>query len=310
MSRRRDDSPLCGLLLVDKPEGMTSHDVVGRVRRTLGLRRVGHAGTLDPLASGLLPCLVGPATRLVRFLHVWSKTYVGVIALGEETATGDREGREEGAGSKLLAPPPRDVIRSAVERLTGTYSQTPPAFSAKKIGGVPAHKLARRGFAPRLLPVTVTVHRLRVSPAGNNRLFFAARVSSGTYLRSLARDMGRLLGCGAHLEGLRRTRIGPLTVRAALSLEEEGVDPLRALLPPEAIPLPLPTVRLSEEQSAEYRHGRPVLLPGLAAEPSAHARVLAADGALAGIARIPEPGRLEPEVVLPPPRVAPGSPEC
>ncbi|RMG44984.1 MAG: tRNA pseudouridine(55) synthase TruB [Acidobacteria bacterium] len=290
----RSEPPI-GMILVDKPAGMTSHDVVQWVRRLLGTRRVGHAGTLDPLATGLLPCLVGPATRLVRFLHGWDKCYVGVIALGEETESGDAEGAE---GVRRARVPPAPVLRAAVSRLTGTILQTPPAFSAKKIGGQPAHRLARRGYRPALPPVRVTVHRLRLHPRPDGRLLFAARVSSGTYLRALARDLGRLLGTGAHLERLRRTGIGPLRVREAVRPGAEEAARGR-LLPPEAIPLPFPTLPLGAAELGRFRSGQPVparAIPGRAG----WVRVLDPEGRLVGVGEWDGGGAIRPRVVIRP----------
>ncbi|UCF66497.1 MAG: tRNA pseudouridine(55) synthase TruB [Acidobacteriota bacterium] len=295
-----EDAGVCGLLAIDKPAGMTSHDVVARVRRTLGKRRVGHAGTLDPLATGLLPCLVGPATRLVRFLHRWPKSYVGVIALGEETATGDRE---QLSGSAARPPvPPAAVLEQACRRLSGRYWQTPPVYSAKKLGGIAAHRLARRGYAPALAPVLVTVHRLRLVPGRDGRLAFAARVSSGTYLRALARDLGRLLGTGAHLEQLRRTAVGPVRVREAISPSAERAAMLAALQPLERIPLQLAAVQLEERQEAAFRCGRVVELAADRLRPDielpAEVRVLGSSR-LAGIGDLDLDRRLRPRVVLP-----------
>ncbi len=287
-----------GLLLVDKPGGRTSHDVVRWVRRELGQRRVGHAGTLDPLATGLLPCLVGSATRLVQYLHGWPKTYVGVVALGAESPTGDIEGLE-GTLPPAVPTPPAASVLAAEERLRGTYLQQPPAFSAKKIGGVRAHHLARRGYETPLSPVPVTVHRLRLVRAAGGRIHFAAEVSSGTYLRSLARDLGRLLGTGAYLAVLRRTGIGPLRVRQALRPSWESgtcaglADRLLGL---EAIPLRLPTVVLDRDGSRLFSQGR--LVPGRPGTVTGPARALDAEGRLLGVAEIAEGGELAPRTVL------------
>lgn len=288
-----------GLLLVDKPTGMTSHDVVAWARRGLATRRVGHAGTLDPLASVLLPLLVGRATRLVSYLHGWPKTYVGVVQLGLEAETGDLEGADL---SSFVPPPlpPAAVLEAARRRLTGPHLQTPPAYSAKKIRGTPAHAIARRGALPVLASVPVTVHALRLRPVDGGRVQFAARVSSGTYLRSLARDIGRLCGTGGCIAALRRTAVGPLRVRgvtrAAIARPERGaLRPL--LLPPESAPLPLPTITLDAPGCERFRGGRPVEVPDLAA--AGALRVLGPDGLLEGIGTAdPEAGVVRPRVVL------------
>ena len=306
MSRRRDDPAVRGWIALDKPPGPTSHDMVARVRRSLGVRRVGHAGTLDPFASGLLLCLAGNATRLVPFVHRWPKTYVGTIVLGAESPTDDADGLVGPPPGPVPLPPP-DLLATAVDRLTGRILQQPPAFSAKKIGGERAHRLARRGFAPDLAPVPVTVHRLRVLPARQpGRLVFAARVSSGTYLRSLARDLGRLLGTGAYLETLRRTAIGPLRVERALpagDLPREPGEGRRLLRPVEELPLPLPEVRLGPGEAGRFRAGNPVPVPPAAdpVPPDEPARVLDSAGLLIGIGVGVPGGMVRPRAVLAPP---------
>ncbi len=306
MSRRRDDPAVRGWLAVDKPGGPTSHDVVARVRRALGLRRVGHAGTLDPLASGLLLCLAGNSTRLVPWLHRWPKTYVGTIALGRETATDDAEGLDAPPPAEVPLPP-APVLAAAARRLTGEILQRPPSFSAKKLGGERAHRLARRGYAPDLAPVPVTIHRLRLCPARRpGRLCFAARVSAGTYLRALARDLGRLLGTGAYLETLRRTAIGPLRVETAVPLESlpdrRGAG--RPLLRPvEELPLPFPDVRLEEGAAARFLAGNPVANPagpGREAAEDGPVRVLGPCGKLLGIGLVGPGNRVRPRTVFPP----------
>lgn len=289
--------PHSGLVLVDKPPGLTSHDVVARVRRALGVRRVGHAGTLDPFASGLLPCCVGRATRLVQYLQLWSKSYVGVIALGEETPTGDTETACGGAPAPV---PPAATLAAARRRLTGTYPQVPPLFSAKKVGGIPAHRLARQGGTPELTPVTVTVHALRLQRHAEGRLRFAARVSSGTYLRTLARDLGRICGTGAHLQVLRRTRIGPLSVRGAARLQsaEDLARLPDAMLPVEAIPLPLPKAPVDGASAGRFLHGQTVACSLPPGSDVGQVRVVGPDSRLLGIGEIAGRDRVRPRAVL------------
>ena len=193
-----------GALVIDKPRGMTSHDVVAVVRRILKERRVGHTGTLDPMATGVLPLVIGRATRLARFLSAGRKRYEATIALGVETDTFDAEGSPVG-GTRFedaTAPLPDDAtVRVAMERFLGSFLQVPPAYSAKKVGGVAAHRLARRGEALDDLPaVEVTVHELVVMECRESTVRVSLEVSSGFYVRSLAHDLGRALGCGAHLE--------------------------------------------------------------------------------------------------------------
>ncbi len=300
MSRRKDP-PFSGVVLVDKPSGMTSHDIVAWVRRTLGMRRVGHAGTLDPLATGLLPCFFGPATRLIQYLHDWPKTYLGLIALGAESATGDLEGLED--LPRVVPPlPPEPVLRRAREKLLGTYPQTPPVYSAKKIGGVPAHRLARQGHAPILAPTTITVHAFRLSPRPEGRLAFAAKVSSGTYIRSLARDLGRMIGTGAYLEFLRRSAIGPLILRGALTPHHDmGRELLLThCLSPAQIPLPLPRIELDDASLNFFRAGRKVEAPLSKPRPQGALAILTPEGQLAGIGECGSDAMIQPRIVLPP----------
>lgn len=303
MSRRKDP-PLSGVVLVDKPSGMTSHDIVAWVRRTLGMRRVGHAGTLDPLATGLLPCFFGPATRLIQYLHAWPKTYLGVIALGAESATGDLEGLDD--LPRVVPPhPPEPVLRRAREKLLGTYPQTPPVYSAKKIGGIPAHRLARQGHAPILAPSTITVHAFRLSPRPEGRLAFAAKVSSGTYIRSLARDLGRLVGTGAYLEFLRRSAIGPLVSREAVTPQRDlGRDELLThCLSPTQVPLPLSRIELDAASLEFFRAGRKVEAPSCRSLPQGALAILTPEGQLAGIGECGSDAMIQPRIVLPPPDI-------
>lgn len=285
-----------GMLLFDKPEGMTSHDAVVWLRRRLGCSRVGHAGTLDPLATGLLPLCVGFATRLVDLLHGWPKTYTGRIVLGLETPTGDREGAGDTPPAPCPLPPPA-VWKEARARLLGEIWQQPPAFSARKIGGTPAHRIARQGFTPVLAPSRVTVFGLRLVPEEGGRVSFAAKVSSGTYIRALARDLGRMLGTGAYLESLRRTGIGPLRVREAWRPGPESPPEVwrRRLVPPQEIPLPCPQVRLGEPEESAFLHGR--VLAGFPGVPG-RVRVLGPAGNLAGLADRDGEGTLLPRAVF------------
>lgn len=216
-----------GLFLVDKGAGPTSHDIVARARRALGTRRVGHTGTLDPFATGLLLLLAGPATRLAEYFHLLPKTYVATLRWGVETTTHDLTGEEvEAAPGSPVAEdvraeePGEEEVREALRRFEGPSLQKPPAFSAKKVGGRRAHRAAREGEGLELPPVPVTVHSLELLQHRPPETVVRAVVSTGTYIRSLARDLGRALGCGAHLTALRRTSIGPFRVEDAVSAEE------------------------------------------------------------------------------------------
>lgn len=255
------DGPV-GVLLVDKDAGPTSHDVVSRVRRALGTRRVGHTGTLDPFASGLLLLLVGPATRLAEYFHLLDKTYVAVLRLGEETATHDPEG-ETVRTSDAWREVDADDLRAALGGHTGRQLQRPPAYSAKRVDGDRAHRAARAGREVELEPVEVTVHEaeLRELSPPDARVRF--RVGTGTYVRALARDVGRSLGCGAHLRSLRRTRIGPFGVGRATALAdlEEAPSPDavgRGWLAPARGVAWLPSRDLDGSEAERVRNGRPV----------------------------------------------------
>lgn len=204
---------------IDKPAGPTSHDVVAIVRRALGTRQVGHAGTLDPFATGLLLVLVGSATRLARYLMGLSKEYQGIIRLGVTTDTDDATGAIT-ATSEAWTALDDGSLQAAMTALTGEREQVPPAYSAKHVDGERAHRLARRGAPVSLAPSRVVIHRFELSGRQGQDLAFCAAVGSGTYLRSLARDLGAELGCGAHLLELRRTAIGPHQVTEAAPLED------------------------------------------------------------------------------------------
>jgi tRNA pseudouridine55 synthase len=213
---------------VDKPAGITSHDVVDRVRRALGERRVGHSGTLDPDATGVLLVGVGVVTRLLRFLGDLPKTYTGEVVLGVETSTLDAAG-EITARHDMTAVTVDDARRVVAQQLTGALLQVPPMVSALKVGGRRLHELAREGVEVEREPRPVVVHRFTVEPGAEPGVVAVEVVcSSGTYVRSLAADLGRLLGGGAHLRNLRRTAIGPYTVAGAHPLDEVSAGCLLA----------------------------------------------------------------------------------
>lgn len=235
--------------------GPTSHDVVRAVRRTFGLRAAGHTGTLDPFATGLLVVLLGRATRLARFVEAEAKTYLATAQLGQATLTDDATGEPD--GPPFTGPVPGEAaIRAAFEGLRGTHPQRPPAYSAKKVGGVRSYALARRGEAPALAPVPVTVHALDVLEAEWPRVTFRCTVSAGTYVRALARDAGRVLGTGAHLVALRREAIGRLDVADAVPLAALSREsPVRT---PAEVLAHLPRVALDAAAHDAVAHGRPL----------------------------------------------------
>jgi tRNA pseudouridine55 synthase len=226
-----------GLLLVDKVAGETSHDVVARARRAFGVRRIGHTGTLDPFATGLLILCIGRATRIAEYLHAFPKSYRATARLGQVTSTLDPEGDviAEDPGWRELET---EAIGRAIGSLVGVQDQRPPDFSAKKLDGEAAYLRARRGEVVEIEPVSVHVHSMTLDQVDLPRIEFSAVVSTGTYIRSLARDLGDILGVGAHLTALRRVSIGPFHVKDAVQssdLESAGnvsrawVDPLTAL---------------------------------------------------------------------------------
>jgi tRNA pseudouridine55 synthase len=207
-----------GVLIIDKPAGLTSHDVVNRVRRILNERSVGHLGTLDPMATGVLPVVIGNFTRLAQFYVSSEKTYEGTVRFGFCTDTYDAEGEPTTEIKNVNLDP--DQLESAVAKFRGVIEQAPPPFSAKKIKGVPAYKLARKQKEVHLNPVQVEIKELQVLGVDVDRMRFRARVTSGTYMRSVAHDLGKALGCGAHLEALRRTAVAEFTIVEAHTLDE------------------------------------------------------------------------------------------
>jgi tRNA pseudouridine55 synthase len=241
------------VLLVDKPAGITSHDVVSLARRALGTRRIGHAGTLDPFATGLLVLLVGHATRLLPHLDGEPKVYDASIVFGAETDTDDVTGTV--VATSPLPDPER--VRAVIASLTGTFAQLPPAYSAKHVGGRRAYDAARRGETPELQPVPVTVHDWQVRELTTDRLDTTITCGGGTYIRALARDLGRLSGSTAHLASLRRVRSGPFDVADAASVDDLRGGTASVQPPLDAIPH-LALVTLSPADVVDVRHGRSV----------------------------------------------------
>jgi tRNA pseudouridine55 synthase len=277
-----------GVVLVDKPGGITSHDAVARVRRALGTSKVGHAGTLDPMATGLLVMGVGRATRLLRFLGDLPKVYEGTFRLGIETTTLDADG-------EVVREAPADgigdgAIREAMAAKLGAGAQTPPAFSAVKVGGRKLYEAARKGERLEASARIVRVDRFDLVGRDGPDVRFACQVSGGTYVRVLAADVGEALGVGAHLTALRRTAIGPFSVRDARPPEDPG-DPL----PPATAVGHLPRVDLDEVEAEAASHGR-VLGPAGIEGPYG---VYGAGGDLIGIWRDAGP-KAVPEMVLAP----------
>ncbi len=253
-----------GLIVVDKPAGITSHDVVARVRRILQERSVGHLGTLDPMATGVLPLVLGRYTRLAKFFRESTKGYEGEITFGYSTDTYDAEG-EPTSEPRDTAQVTLQGLRELAAKLVGRSEQLPPAYSAKKIGGVPAYKLARKSKEVNLEPVPVEIFELEILEYSQGRARFRALVSPGTYIRCLAHELGQSLGCGAHLSALRRTRVGDFTLADAYTLEQLQVlaTPAEALVHPRRLLPEIPSVTVSEEAAAYIRNGRAVNLPDM-----------------------------------------------
>lgn len=261
-----------GVLVIDKPQGLTSHDVVNRARRILGERSVGHVGTLDPAATGVLPLVVGSFTRLAQFYAHSEKTYEGVIRFGFATDTYDADG--EAISSPQNVELKRDEMETMAAQFRGAIEQTPPPFSAKKVGGVPAYKLARKQREVTLKPVLVEIKEFALLEVVGDRLTFRAHVGSGTYLRAIAHDMGQKLGCGAHLAALRRTAVAEFQIEDARRLEElelarrQGADVMETMfVHPRKLAPQLPGVTATEENVAFIRTGRAVNLPEMSRAP-------------------------------------------
>ncbi len=263
-----------GVVVIDKLPGMTSHDVVNCVRRILGQRSVGHLGTLDPAATGVLPIILGNLTRLAQFYAHSEKTYEGVIRFGFATDTYDADGEP--------TTPVQDVhincdeIRALAAQFRGIIEQMPPPFSAKKIAGVPAYKLARKKQEVELQPVQVEIKEFEILDTTVDRATFRARVASGTYIRSVAHDMGKKLGCGAHLASLRRTAVAEFAIEDAHSLRaletamQQGSAEsfvLTMLVHPRKLVPQLPSVTADEQSAALIRSGRAVNLPEMSRAP-------------------------------------------
>jgi tRNA pseudouridine55 synthase len=260
-----------GVLIVDKPAGLTSHDVVARVRRILGERRVGHTGTLDPFATGVMVVLVGRATRLAQFLNGAEKEYEATIRLGYATDTGDVTGQRlnDAGATNITAPESLELndIEAALASLRGEIDQTPPMYSAKKVKGQKLYEMARKGEVIERAAVRITVRQFELASANGNRLHpnadgyleVAVRVvcSAGTYVRTLAESVGEFLGVGAHLSELRRTRAGEFRIESAITLAqlEEASAPETFLISPAEALSHLPSVTLNADDERRTRHG-------------------------------------------------------
>jgi tRNA pseudouridine55 synthase len=291
--------PLNGVIVVDKPAEWTSHDVVAKSRRILSERSIGHLGTLDPMATGVLPLVLGKMTRLCQFYVSSEKVYEGTIRLGVATDTYDCDGEPVG---------PARTVNVTLEQLhaigcefKGVMQQTPPPFSAKKIKGVPAYKLARKKKQVELAPVEVEVKEFAVLGLDEDLVEFRCRVSSGTYVRSLAHDLGQKLGVGGHLASLRRTRVAEFAIEQSRTLEEIGeaashcrIEDL--LVHPRRVLPEIPSVTADDEAIGKIRHGQTVNLPEMSR--SAYVKVFAGQTELICIASRVAGTLFHPKVVL------------
>jgi len=255
-----------GVLIIDKPAGLTSHDVVNRVRRILGQRSVGHLGTLDPLATGVLPLVTGNLTRLAQFYTTSQKTYEGIVRFGFATDTYDADGEPSSPAQPVSLQLPQ--VTELAARFRGVIEQMPPPFSAKKVHGVPAYKLARKKKEVELKAVQVEIKEFEILSVEGDRASFRARVSSGTYMRSVAHEMGQQLGCGAHLESLRRTAVAEFDICDAHSIEKlqevaQSGDVEEMFVHPRRLLPDFPAVTADEENAARIHSGRAVNLPEL-----------------------------------------------
>jgi tRNA pseudouridine55 synthase len=304
-----------GLLIIDKPAGPTSHDVVSRMRRLLREKRIGHCGTLDPAATGVLLLVVGRATRLSQFLSASDKSYEAVVGLRFATDTADAEGQP--VGPVWRGPlPPKETIDAALEAFRGTFLQQPPAFSAKKIDGTRSYKLARAAATDARLepsrdehlpaPASVTAHAIDIVGIDGDLVTLRVDCSAGFYVRSLAHDLGQRLGIGGHLAALRRTRSGDFTVEQAINLETVERDPQHAFdaMIPLAEMLPaFASVTLTAEGVLRAVHGRELgpgdTERGLGGRTASFVRLLDQSGQLIGIAEpVGATSVLHPSVVL------------
>jgi tRNA pseudouridine55 synthase len=288
-----------GLLVIDKPSAMTSHDVVSRLRRATGESMVGHLGTLDPLATGVLPLLLGKYTRLAQFFGPLPKAYTGAIRFGFATDTYDADGIPVPPLAASL--PSNDEIQAAAAYFRGQVEQIPPPFSAKKVDGKPAYKAARRGETVLLKPVSLLIEDFVVGPIEDDHAEFTIRISSGGYVRSVAHDLGKILGCGAHLASLRRIAAGPFTLSQALTLDEvcaqAAAATLEGCLPHPRTLLPdLPATTADLWVAGRLRNGNAVNLPEFSTAPLA--KVFAGQRDLVAIVRRVAGTLFQPIVVL------------
>jgi len=291
-----------GVLVINKPQGWTSHDVVNKARRILQEKQIGHTGTLDPLATGVLVLCVGKATKIVRYLEADDKEYTAELKLGSTTDTQDADGKV--LETREYSPPSIDQVRDVMNCFLGSIQQRPPAYSALKVNGVPSYRLARKGTIQEHKARPVTIYDIRLIEYADPIVRFTVQCSKGTYVRTLCADTGDRLGMGAHLVSLIRTRAGHFQLEKALTLEQIGELAASGAAEKALIPLNdalngFSAVTIDESNSRRIAHGNAISLPeGPALEtPNGPIRVLGQDGQLLAIARDGE-GMLRPEVVF------------
>jgi tRNA pseudouridine55 synthase len=294
---------LDGIIVVDKPEGWTSHDVVGKMRRLTGTKKVGHLGTLDPIATGVLPLVIGRATRLAQFYTRRDKVYEAVIRFGQATATYDRAGAPvEPSGP--VPPLDAETLEPYLARFRGKFAQTPPPVSAKKVAGKPAYELARKNISVELKPVEVQVYELKLLGIESPDIRVRAYCSAGTYLRAIAHELGLALGCGAHLHSLRRTDSGDFSLeqsRAIEQLEQLAAEErlIEALIPAAQLLPEFPTEYVDEATENQIRQGRDFIIsPFRARKPAPYVKAVSRSGALVAIGEIRLPNVYHPMLVL------------
>jgi tRNA pseudouridine55 synthase len=291
-----------GVIVVDKPEAWTSHDVVNKVRRIANTKKVGHLGTLDPIATGVLPLVIGRATRLAQFYVHSDKIYEGIVRFGWATDTYDRAGTPAGEKTEVRLDPLE--LERLLDRFRGEFLQTPPPVSAKKIEGRRAYELTRSGVAVAIEPVKVHVYELTVLEIDGADVRLRAHCSGGTYLRSIAHELGQAMGCGAHLHQLRRTASGEFEIGLARTLTQleslAAEQRLTDALVPAADLLPgIPSVYVDELTTAQIRHGRNFAASPFRAMPAAqHVKAITAQGELVAIGEAVLPNLYHPMVVL------------
>ena len=289
-----------GFLIIDKPGGMTSHDVISRLRRITGERSIGHLGTLDPMATGVLPLLLGKYTRLAQYFSSAEKSYSGSIRFSFATDTYDAEGMPISEKNPLQLN--LDELRVLAKKFLGPQDQLPPPYSAKKINGQPAYKLAREGKPVELKTAPVIVHSFDLLTLDGETATFEMSISSGGYVRSVAHELGALAGCGAHLSALRRTQAGPFTLADALTLDT--LDPLAGNIPalealslhPRAILPEMPSVTADPQVLGRLRNGAQANLPEFSRAPLV--KVFASQRELVGIAKRIAGTLFQPVVVM------------